>query len=107
LVGEAAGYAVAITGDGLTLGFLSAEALVDAIARDAPLVAYEHAYRRITRMYYALTALTLGLAKYPSVRRASLTLLARTPRLFEHLLALNSGVPAPSRARTRVREQNA
>ena len=43
LVGDAAGYLDPLTGEGLSLAFRSARALVDTIAAGAPLEQYERA----------------------------------------------------------------
>jgi len=51
LVGDAAGYVDALTGQGIELGFAAAEALVDVIAAGDPLDRYETEYRRLTRRY--------------------------------------------------------
>lgn len=98
LVGDAAGYSDAITGEGVTLGILCAEALVDVIARGEHLEHYERRYRSLTRTYYALTRLMLTLAERPLLRTAAMRFMPQT--VFEQLLALNCGVAAPSRART-------
>ncbi|GBE64423.1 oxidoreductase [Mycobacterium sp. MFM001] len=60
LVGDAAGYEDALTGEGISLAVKQAAAAVNAIVDEAPL-SYEHEWRRITRDYRLLTrALVLG-----------------------------------------------
>jgi len=54
LVGDAAGYVDALTGEGLRVGFEEAEAAVRAIASGEP-ETYEADWRRITRSYRWLT----------------------------------------------------
>ncbi len=54
LVGDAAGYVDALTGEGLATGWTAARALVDAVAADRP-HRYERDWRRVTRRYRALT----------------------------------------------------
>jgi flavin-dependent dehydrogenase len=54
LVGDAAGYEDALTGDGISLAVKQAGAAVAAIIDEAPL-SYEAAWRRITRDYRLLT----------------------------------------------------
>jgi flavin-dependent dehydrogenase len=54
LVGDAAGYEDALTGEGVSLAVKQAAAAVTAIADDMP-SAYESAWRRITRDYRLLT----------------------------------------------------
>lgn len=60
LVGDAAGYEDALTGEGISLAVKQAAAAITAIANDAPL-SYEAAWHRITRSYRVLTrGLVLG-----------------------------------------------
>jgi flavin-dependent dehydrogenase len=59
LVGDAAGYVDAITGEGIAVSLACARSLVDAIARDRP-GDYESAWRRDTRRYRWLTKTLLG-----------------------------------------------
>jgi flavin-dependent dehydrogenase len=93
LVGDAAGYVDAITGQGLSLAFASASLLVEALPRPLELAALPAALRRYDRslrfawLRYALPARALlGLARRPRARHTALRLLARTPRLFGALL---------------------
>lgn len=96
LVGDAAGYLDALTGEGVSLGFCSAQALVQVIARGAPLQDYERAYRRLSRAYYRSTEMVLWMGQRPPVRRAVIALLARHPRIFSRILALH-GTPPTAR----------
>ncbi len=93
LVGDAAGYVDALTGEGLSIGFACARALVDVVARDQPLAVYEQHYRRLTRGYYRTTRLMLALARRPALRRQAIKVLSRTPRVFAALLAMHAGYP--------------
>lgn len=69
LVGDAAGYEDALTGEGISLAFKQSAAAVDAIVNEAP-ASYEQAWHRITRDYRLLTR-ALVLASTPrAVRRA-------------------------------------
>ncbi|BAX93994.1 NAD(P)/FAD-dependent oxidoreductase [Mycobacterium shigaense] len=69
LVGDAAGYEDALTGEGISLAVKQARAAVDAIAAGAP-ETYEAAWHRATRNYRLLTR-ALVLASTPGpVRRA-------------------------------------
>jgi menaquinone-9 beta-reductase len=103
LIGDAAGYVDAITGQGLTLALTSAEALVAALVREGggdarstlasparlarALAAYDREQRQ-PWLRYALPARTLlWLAGHPRLRRPALRLVARSPRLFGALLA--------------------
>lgn len=78
LVGDAAGYLDPLTGEGLKLGFLGAEAAVEAIVRGRP-QDWERDWRRITRRYYLGTAGLLALTGQPRLRRWMVPLLARVP----------------------------
>ena len=93
LVGDAAGYVDAITGQGLSLAFASAALLVKALPRPLELAALPAALRRYDRslrgawLRYALPARALlAVARRPRARQTALRLLARTPRLFGALL---------------------
>jgi flavin-dependent dehydrogenase len=90
LVGDAAGYLDAITGEGLSLAFASAAALVEATAgEDAS--AYPRAWTRVRRQHVALTRLVLWLADHPSLRRRVVRALGQSPDAFQAFLALNTG----------------
>ncbi len=93
LVGDAAGYVDAITGEGLSTGFACARALAEIIARDQPLAVYEDRYRKIMRPYDRTTAFMLSVARQPILRRSLMSLLSRTPGLFSALLARHAGQP--------------
>lgn len=94
LVGDAAGYLDPLTGEGITLGLRCARALVDVVARGAPLAEYERAYAELSRTYYGLTGLLLAAARRPWLRRRVTRTLARDPELFDRLLAIQgSGAP--------------
>ena len=82
LVGDAAGYEDALTGEGISLAVKQAAAAVDAILNDAP-SSYEAAWHRVTRDYRLLTrALVLG--STPRVaRRAIVPACALLPAVFE------------------------
>ena len=90
LVGDAAGYLDAITGEGLSLAFASAAALVQATAgEDAS--AYPRAWERLRRRHIAFTRLVLWVAERPSCRRHVLRALSRSPDVFRAFLAFNTG----------------
>jgi flavin-dependent dehydrogenase len=91
LIGDAAGCLDAISGEGLTLAFRSAQALADIIACGKPLQAYDRSYRRLSRSYYRLTAVLLALTSRPRLRRLAFSALARCPTLFDRLLAAHTG----------------
>ena len=54
LVGDAAGYIDALTGEGLGIAFDGAELLVDCVLSDEP-GEYDHRWRRMSRRYRVLT----------------------------------------------------
>ena len=91
LVGDAAGYLDPLTGEGITLGLLTARALVRVVAEGAPLDRYETAYRRLSRNYYRMTALLLAIAPRRRLRRQVIGALARNPGIFDHFLEVNDG----------------
>jgi flavin-dependent dehydrogenase len=70
LVGDAAGYEDALTGEGISLAVKQAGAVVAAIVDEAP-SSYEAAWRRITRDYRLLTR-ALVLATAPRAGRGAL-----------------------------------
>jgi 2-polyprenyl-6-methoxyphenol hydroxylase-like FAD-dependent oxidoreductase len=98
LLGDAAGYVDAVTGDGLALAFACAEdlaALVPAaLARGAGVAAlrpWEAAWRRRFLPYAAWTRAMLVLARHPAVRRRVLALAAARPKTFEKVVAAAVG----------------
>lgn len=81
LVGDAAGYEDALTGEGVSLALKQAAAAVDAIVGDRP-PAYELAWHRVTRDYRLLTR-ALVLASTPRlVRRAVVPACTLLPGAF-------------------------
>jgi flavin-dependent dehydrogenase len=89
LVGDAAGYEDALTGEGVSLAVKQAAAAVRAITDDTP-ASYESAWRRVTRDYRLLTR-GLVLTTVPkATRRALVPASALLPAVFEqavHILA--------------------
>lgn len=93
LIGDAAGYVDAITGEGLSLAFCSAatlgQLLPEAIARGATrdtLAPYERECARLFRRYAWVTRAVLTLARHPALRRPVVRGLAHQPWIFERLL---------------------
>jgi len=85
LVGDAAGYEDALTGEGVSLAVKQAAAAVTAITDDTPL-AYERDWHRITRDYRLLTR-GLVLATVPSAsRRAIVPACASLPGIFTRVV---------------------
>lgn len=89
LIGDAAGYVDAITGEGLSLAFESARLAVDAIATHR--TSYEHAAKRARRSYEVFTRLMLSLSRHAKLRRAAISTLARHPAALSRLLAMSMG----------------
>lgn len=83
LVGDAAGYLDALTGEGLTLGFLSALALAPIVAQGRPLHAFAAAYGKLSAPYYREASALLALARRPRLRRWAMRLLCWAPRLMQ------------------------
>lgn len=93
LVGDAAGYVDAITGEGLTQAFEGAEALAavlpDVLARNGAVAAfapYEAAAQKAFRRYARLAHVLVWTARRPWLRRWVVGVLARCPKLFERVL---------------------
>ena len=86
LVGDAAGYVDALTGEGLALAFRQALRLGPALA-DGDLAGYARDARRDARLPSALTRLTLFAARRPALARRLVGALADDPELFSRLLA--------------------
>ncbi len=81
LVGDAAGYVDALTGEGLSVGLACARELVRCLVDERP-EAYERAWRRATRRYRVLTGGLLWAAQQPRVRPAIVPAAERLPAVF-------------------------
>jgi flavin-dependent dehydrogenase len=81
LVGDAAGYVDALTGEGVALGLAQARAAVQAIRHDR-VEDYETAYARLGRRHDLLTKALLTSSRVPLVRRSIVPAAARLPRVF-------------------------
>lgn len=81
LVGDAAGYLDALTGEGLTLALASSAAAVRCLRTGRP-EAYEAAWRRLSRRHRALTGLLLRVAGRPAGAARIVPAAARLPVLF-------------------------
>jgi len=101
LVGDAAGYVDAITGEGVGLalqtGRAAGEALATSLSAGAAMVSaralhgYVRAHREIVRDADRLTQLVLLLARFPWLARRAIGALAGQPALFERLLRVQAG----------------
>lgn len=85
LVGDAAGYVDALTGEGLAIGFGCAGRLADCLAADQP-QRYEHQWRQATRRYRLLTEGLLLAAGNPLSRRLIVPASARMPRVYRRIV---------------------
>ena len=81
LVGDAAGYVDALTGEGVNLALAAASAAVEAIRADRP-EAYEPAWRHLSRRYRLLTAGLLWARREPVLAPRIVPAAARCPRVF-------------------------
>ena len=102
LLGDAAGYVDAITGEGLSLAFSSAhvlaELLPEALKRNggaSTFAAYERATERMFRRYAWLAESLLWAIAHPGLRRFAVNRLAGVPALFTWALGQVMGEEEP------------
>ncbi|MBW5423351.1 FAD-binding protein [Streptomyces sp. BG9H] len=81
LVGDAAGYIDALTGEGVSLALAGAEALVANLRRGTP-HRYESDWSRATRRHRLLTDLLIRARQQPMLAPHIMPTAARLPRLF-------------------------
>ncbi|WP_405147951.1 NAD(P)/FAD-dependent oxidoreductase [Sphaerisporangium sp. NBC_01403] len=81
LVGDAAGYMDALTGEGVSLGLLSARALVGCLRAGRP-EAYERAWRRLSLRHRLLTGALLAARRRPGSARLIVPAAQRLPVVF-------------------------
>jgi len=81
LVGDAAGYVDALTGEGITVGLTAARSLVECLVADRP-ADYERLWARSSRRYRTLTTGLLWAAGRPVLRRGIVRGAAAAPRAF-------------------------
>jgi flavin-dependent dehydrogenase len=87
LVGDAAGYVDALTGEGLAIGFLSAQAAVASVLAGR-LDRYEGQWARITRRFRWSTDLLVSATQQDAVRRRLVPAAASAPGLYRSALRL-------------------
>ena len=94
LLGDAAGYVDAITGEGLSLALVCAEALGNCLPEvvrqrgdPAAFGPYLATCRREFRRYALVAGSVLALARHPRLRRGALGVLGMSPGAFSWLLA--------------------
>lgn len=90
LVGDASGSVDAITGQGLALAFLQAEALGSALGK-GDLRLYEEAHRRIRRVPMFMSQSMLLMDRFGPLRRWTQEAFLRDPRIFERMLSVHVG----------------
>lgn len=81
LVGDAAGYIDALTGEGMGLAFGAAEALVDCVIRDR-VDEYDRRWRGLTRRYRLLTEALVRAGSLPPIRSRIVPAAAALPSVF-------------------------
>jgi flavin-dependent dehydrogenase len=86
LVGDAAGYVDALTGEGIAVGVAQARAAVAAVLADDA-ASYERTWRRVTWRHDLLTHGLLTATRHRSLRARIVPAAAALPRVFE--LAVN------------------
>lgn len=89
LVGDAAGYLDAVSGEGLALGFRAASALVERFAA-GELWRYPSDHARLCATSHIITWSMLEIARRPRLRRAIIRQLGARPALFSDLLGIAS-----------------
>jgi flavin-dependent dehydrogenase len=94
LVGDAAGYLDAITGEGLAVALHESAALVEALLA-GDLTLYAAAHRRINRLPNTMTSLMLALERRPRLRHRAVRALAAEPALFSRLLGIHARTLPP------------
>lgn len=85
LVGDAAGYIDALTGEGLSLALAGAAQLVHCVRTDRP-QEYERRWRRVSRRHRLLTDGLLRLRSCPPLAGRIVPAAARLPRTFTALV---------------------
>jgi flavin-dependent dehydrogenase len=86
LVGDAAGYVDALTGEGLGIALGGAEILANAVMADDP-ADYTRQWRRMSRRYRLLTSALLTASNSPA-RTMIVPAAATLPRVFNQAVKL-------------------
>jgi flavin-dependent dehydrogenase len=94
LLGDSSGSADAVTGDGLSLAFLQAEALADAMAC-GDLSQYQREHQRISRLPRRMGELMLMMDDHAWLRRRVFRGFSQSPQMFQQLLAVHTRTISP------------
>jgi flavin-dependent dehydrogenase len=81
LVGDAAGYVDALTGEGIAVALAAARELVACVVADRP-DRYERAWLRVSRRSRLITSALLAARRQPLVARSIVPVATRLPRVF-------------------------
>jgi flavin-dependent dehydrogenase len=87
LVGDAAGYVDALTGEGLGIAFGAADLMVQCVTADRP-QDYDKRWRRMSRRYRLLTAAVLQASQTRPVRSRIVPAAAQFPAVFRGVVNL-------------------
>jgi flavin-dependent dehydrogenase len=87
LVGDASGSLDPITGEGISIAFAQAQALIQCLV-DGRIDEYAAVHRRIARVPRFLTSLLLVAERHPRIRQTMLQTFASHPTLFNTLVDL-------------------
>jgi flavin-dependent dehydrogenase len=87
LVGDAAGYVDALTGEGLGIAFGAAELLVECVTADRS-EDYDRRWRRMSRRYRLMTAAVLHASEMRPLRSRIVPAAARFPGVFRGVVNL-------------------
>jgi len=90
LIGDASGTVDAITGEGMSLAFLQAEALAEAIAQEN-LAAYETAHARLRRRPIWMARALLAMENRIWAQERVVRIFASEPQLFRRMLSAHAG----------------
>lgn len=82
LVGDAAGYVDALTGEGIAIALASARALVDCVVADDP-ASYERRWRAASWRYRTITSSLLWSRRQPLLAQRIVPLALRLPKVFD------------------------
>ena len=94
LIGDAAGYFDAITGEGLTLGFAQAATVLKHL-EEGTLQDWPKSHRGLVFEPYLMIHLLLFIERYPPLRRRVIAALSHDSELFEQFLQINDGLLRP------------